>query len=138
MRMEFTAIRDLKRANSRNLIFVAVLLRRESGALLVGDRTDRGIIRRMRKIICDDSSVDIVGDLLTMWTSDFAGLWMYRNLNSLSIRIEKDIRQQEPTVRLVFIEVDLPRSASKIVDSGETMSSRPSTRMKNSQKRIAL
>ena len=48
------------------LMAVAVLLGRESGALLVGERTNRAIIRRVRKIICDDSSVDNVGNLLTM------------------------------------------------------------------------
>jgi hypothetical protein len=38
------------------LTAVAVLLDRESGALLMGERTNRAIIRRVRKIICDDSS----------------------------------------------------------------------------------
>jgi divalent metal cation (Fe/Co/Zn/Cd) transporter len=45
---------------------VAVLLGRESGALLVGERTNRSRIRRIRSIICADESVDSVGDLLTM------------------------------------------------------------------------
>ena len=104
MRMEFTAIRcDLKTSNSRNLTAV-VLLRRESGALLVGERTNRVIIRRVRKIICDDSSVDNIGDFLTMQPGleqvlvnvdiRFRPVWMHRNLNSLSIRIEKSIRQK--------------------------------------------
>ena len=39
---------------------------RESGALLVGERTNRSRIRRIRAIICADDSVDNVGDLLTM------------------------------------------------------------------------
>ena len=48
------------------LASVAVLLGRESGALLVGERTNRGRIKRIKEIIQKDDSVDDVGSLLTM------------------------------------------------------------------------
>jgi cation diffusion facilitator family transporter len=104
------------------LTAVAVLLGRESGALLVGERTNRSVIRRVRKIICDDSSVDNVGDLLTMQLGPDqvlvnVDIRFRRGLDvqelELAIdRIEKSIRQKEPTVGRIFIEVDSLRSAS--------------------------
>jgi divalent metal cation (Fe/Co/Zn/Cd) transporter len=45
---------------------VAVLLGRESGALLVGERTNRAIIKHVRQIIGQDPSVQKIGDLLTI------------------------------------------------------------------------
>jgi cation diffusion facilitator family transporter len=105
------------------LTAVAVLLGRESGALLVGERTNRSIIRRMRQIICGDSAVDNVGDLLTMQLGPDqvlvnVDIRFRRGLDvqelELAIdRIEKSIRQKEPTVGRVFIEVDSLRSASE-------------------------
>jgi cation diffusion facilitator family transporter len=104
------------------LTALAVLLGRESGALLVGERTNRSIIRRVRKTICDDSAVDDVGDLLTMQLGPDqvlvnVDIRFRRGLDvqelELAIdRIEKSIRQKEPTVGRIFIEVDSLRSAS--------------------------
>lgn len=48
------------------LAAVAVLLGRETGALLVGERTNRSRIHRMRQIITSDPAVERVGELLTM------------------------------------------------------------------------
>jgi Co/Zn/Cd efflux system component len=48
------------------LAAVAVLLGRESGALLVGERTNRARIRRVRKILEEDPAVEALGDILTM------------------------------------------------------------------------
>ena len=48
------------------LAFVAVLLGRETGALLVGERTNRTRIRNMKQIISDDPEVKRVCELLTM------------------------------------------------------------------------
>ena len=89
------------------LTAVAILLGRESGALLVGERTNRAIIRRVRKIICDDSSVDNVGDLLTMQLGPdqvlvnvdirFSRGLDVQELELAIDRIEKSIRQKEPT-----------------------------------------
>ena len=105
------------------LTAVAILLGRESGALLVGERTNRSIIRRVRKIISDDSSVDKVGDLLTMQLGPeqvlvnvdirFCRGLGVQELEIAIDRIEKSIRQKEPTVGRIFIEVDSLRSASE-------------------------
>jgi divalent metal cation (Fe/Co/Zn/Cd) transporter len=105
------------------LTAVAVLLGRESGALLMGERTNRAIIRRVRKIICIDSAVDNVGDLLTMQLGPDqvlvnVDIRFRRGLDVQEIefaidRIEKHIRQEEPTVGRIFIEVDSLRSGSK-------------------------
>jgi cation diffusion facilitator family transporter len=48
------------------LAAVAVLLGRESGALLVGERTNRARIKRVEAILRADPAVEDVGDLLTM------------------------------------------------------------------------
>ena len=115
------------------LTAVAILLGRESGALLVGERTNRSIIRRVRKIICEDSSVDNVGDLLTMQLGPDlvlvnVDIRFRRGLDvqelELAIdRIEKSIRQKEPTVGRIFIEVDSLRSTSEARSGGKTMKS---------------
>ena len=101
---------------------VAALLGRESGALLVGERTNRSRICHIRAIICADHSVDNVGDLLTMQLGPDQvllnvdirfnrGLGV-QELESAIDRIEKNIRQSDPTVQRIFIEVDSLRTAS--------------------------
>jgi cation diffusion facilitator family transporter len=101
---------------------VAVLLGRESGALLVGERTNRSRIRRIRAIICADDSVDNVGDLLTMQLGPDQvllnvdirfnrGLGV-QELESAIDRIEASIRQADPTVQRIFIEVDSLQTVS--------------------------
>ena len=48
------------------LAAVALLLGRESGELLVGERSNRARIRRVKKILEQDTAVEAVGDILTM------------------------------------------------------------------------
>jgi len=48
------------------LAAATVLLARESGALLLGERTNRARIKRVKEIIKKDAAVEQVGDLLTM------------------------------------------------------------------------
>ena len=102
---------------------VAVLLGRESGALLVGERTNRSRIRRVRAIICADESVDSVGDLLTMQLGPEQlllnvdirfdrGLGV-QELELAIDRIEKNIRQADPTIQRIFIEVDSLKTMSR-------------------------
>jgi len=105
------------------LTSVAILLGRESGALLVGERTDRTIIQRVRKLICDDPSVSNVGDLLTMQLGPEqvllnADIRFRRDLDVQALelaidRIEKNIRLQEPSVSRIFLEVDSLKSGSQ-------------------------
>jgi cation diffusion facilitator family transporter len=98
------------------LAAVAILLGRESGALLVGERTNRSRIKRVGEIIRSDPSVEQVGDLLTMQlgpdqvllTVDIKfrrGLDV-QHLESAIDRIESRIRKEEPTIERIFIEVD--------------------------------
>ncbi len=106
------------------LVGVALVLGRESGALLVGERTNRARIRRVRQIIQADPSVEGVGDLLTMQlgpnqvllTVDIRfrrGLDV-QQLEAAIDRLESRIRQEEPTIQRIFIEAhSLKQSASR-------------------------
>jgi cation diffusion facilitator family transporter len=105
--------------------FVAMVLARESGALLVGERTNRARIRRLEKIIRTDESVKAVGDLLTMQLGPdqvllavdvkFRPDLTVRQLESIIDSIEARIRKQEPTVVRVFIEADSLRESTRHV-----------------------
>jgi divalent metal cation (Fe/Co/Zn/Cd) transporter len=96
------------------LAAVALLLGRESGALLVGERTNRARIRRAKKILEEDSAVEAVGDILTMQTGPdqvlltvdirFRRGWDVQQVASAIDRLEARIRQQEPTIEKIFIE----------------------------------
>jgi divalent metal cation (Fe/Co/Zn/Cd) transporter len=96
------------------LAAVALLLGRESGALLVGERTNRARIRRVKKILEEHPAVEAVGDILTMQmgpdqvllTVDIRfrrGLDV-EQVESAIDRLEARIRQQEPTIEKIFIE----------------------------------
>jgi cation diffusion facilitator family transporter len=95
---------------------VALLLGRESGALLVGERTERGRIRRVRQILENDPAVEAVGDVLTMQlgpeevllTVDirFKRDLEVPDLESAIDRLEAKIRQAEPSIKRIFIEAD--------------------------------
>ncbi len=98
------------------LAAVALLLGRESGALLIGERTNRAVIRRVKKIITADPAVEQAGDILTMQlgpnqvflTVDIRfrrGLDV-QQLESAIDRIESQIHQQEPTIEKIYIEAD--------------------------------
>jgi cation diffusion facilitator family transporter len=107
------------------LTAVAVLLGRESGALLVGERTNRAILRRIASVIRADPSVDQLGDLFTMQMGPEQVLLnvdirFHRGLDVADLetsidRLERKIRDKEPTVRRIFIEVDSLKGASGTV-----------------------
>jgi cation diffusion facilitator family transporter len=98
------------------LATVAVLLGRETGALLVGERINRARIRNMRQIIIDDPAVERVGRLFTMQMGPQEALLtveirFQRTLDILQVelaiqRMKKRIREQEPTVERIFIDPD--------------------------------
>lgn len=95
---------------------VAILLGRESGALLVGERTNRARIRRVEEIIRKDISVEDVGELLTMQLGPkqvllnveirFRRGLDVQGLEAAVDRIENRIRKEEPTIERIFIEAD--------------------------------
>ena len=105
---------------------VAVLLGRESGALLVGERTNRARIRQVRDVIQNDPAVERVGDLLTMQLGPEQVLLTVnirfrrgldvQQLESAIARLEERIKEKEPTIERMFIEADSlrqPGSASQ-------------------------
>ncbi|HEX4786248.1 MAG TPA: cation diffusion facilitator family transporter [Candidatus Sulfotelmatobacter sp.] len=105
------------------LATVAIFLGRESGALLIGERTNRARIRRVKEIITADSSVERVGDLLTMQlgpnqvllTVDIQfhrGLDL-QQLESAVDRIEKRVREAEPMIQRIFIEAESFKRSSE-------------------------
>jgi cation diffusion facilitator family transporter len=106
---------------------VALLLGRESGALLIGERTNRARIRRIRQTIQSDSCVERVGDLLTMQlgpdqvllTVDIRfrrGLDVAQ-LESAVDRIKNQVRRHDPTIQRMFIEADSLKSRDQRLEA---------------------
>jgi len=103
------------------LAAVAVFLGRESGALIVGERTNRTRLRTVKQIILADPSVEVVGDLLTMQLGpdqvlltvgiQFRRELTIKELESAIERIESRIRQAEPTIKRIFIEAESFKSS---------------------------
>jgi divalent metal cation (Fe/Co/Zn/Cd) transporter len=101
---------------------VAIVLARESGALLVGERTNGARIRRLETIIRADESVNAFGELFTMQLGPdqvllavdgkFRPELTVRQLEPVIDAIEACIRKQEPAVVRVFIEADSLRESS--------------------------
>jgi cation diffusion facilitator family transporter len=106
------------------LAAVALLLGRESGALLVGERTNRSRIRRIRQIVQNDPSVEAVGDLLTMQLGPeqvllnidirFRRGLAVQELEAAIDRLENRIRDAEPTIQRIFIEADSLRQTAAV------------------------
>lgn len=106
------------------LAAVAILLGRESGALLVGERTNRSRIRRIRQIVQNDPSVEAVGDLLTMQLGPeqvllnidirFRRGLAVQELEVSIDRLENRIRDAEPTIQRIFIEADSLRQTAAV------------------------
>ncbi|UWZ87085.1 cation diffusion facilitator family transporter [Occallatibacter riparius] len=95
---------------------VALLLARETGALLIGERTNRARIRTIESIISDDSAVEQIGELLTMQLGPGQALLTARVTfkRSLSVqqvegsiaRLKNQIRKEEPAMERIYIEPD--------------------------------
>lgn len=104
------------------LISVAILLGRETGALLVGERTNRSKIRAIKSVISADPEVESVGDLLTMQLGPdqvllTVDIRFRRGLNVQQLeaaidRLEEHIQQAEPSVARIFIEADSLKKAA--------------------------
>jgi cation diffusion facilitator family transporter len=102
------------------LAAVAILLGRESGALLVGESANSAVIAKIRQLIGSDDSV--VGELLTMQLGPdqvfLAVDIKFRNglgvqeLEATIDRLEHRIRTVEPTIQRIFIEAESLRSSA--------------------------
>jgi len=98
------------------LACVALILGRETGALLVGERTNRSKIMKVKQVITADDAVEQVGDILTMQLGPNQVLLTVdiRFRRDLSLdqlervidRLEKKIREQEPSIERIFIEAE--------------------------------
>lgn len=98
------------------LAAVALLLGRETGALLIGERTNRSRIRKIRKIIEENPVVDRIGEVLTMQLGPQEALLTAKikfrrplsleRMESEIDRIKKRIRHEDPTIVRIFIEPD--------------------------------
>jgi cation diffusion facilitator family transporter len=95
---------------------VALFLGRESGALLLGERTNRARLRKIQEILNADPSVEQVGDVLTMQLGPnqvllTVDIQFRRDLDMQRLeqaidRIESSIRQADPTIERIFIEAE--------------------------------
>lgn len=95
---------------------VALLLGRETGALLIGERTNRARIRTIRKIIREDPAVKQIREALTMQLGPGQALLTTKikfhrsltlqQLESAIDRIKKQIQEKDPTMKRIFIEPD--------------------------------
>ena len=98
------------------LAAVAILLAMESGALLVGESANSDQIRRVREIIRSEPAVEAVGDLLTMQLGvdqvlltiaiKFRRDLGVPQIESTIDHLERRIRQEEPTIKRIFIEAE--------------------------------
>jgi len=98
------------------LFGTAALLGRESGALLVGERTRSATIQNVERILRDEPSVDKVGDLLTMQLGPeqvllTADIRFHRELDVEHLEeaiseIESRIRSEEPRIHQIFLQPD--------------------------------
>jgi cation diffusion facilitator family transporter len=111
------------------LAAVAVLLGRESGALLVGERTNRARITTISETIRTDPAVEKVGELRTMQLGPdhvllTANVKFHRGMDVQQIessvkRIEDQIHRQDPTIAEIFIEADpLGGHGERLAESG--------------------
>ena len=95
---------------------MGLFLARESGALLVGESASKRKIDNIRRIIQSNPAVDRVGDILTMQLSPDQVLVAVairfhhgpgvRDLEAAIDRLERQIQQEEPTVKRIFIEAE--------------------------------
>jgi cation diffusion facilitator family transporter len=102
---------------------VALILGRETGALLIGERTNRSKMKKVEEIINEDPSVEKVGDLLTMQLGPDQVLLTVQirfrqdldmpGLEGAIDRIEKRIREEEPEIQRIFIEAESFRHGSE-------------------------
>ena len=96
------------------LATISIFLGRETGALLAGERTNRSRIRKIREIITADPAVEHIGQLLTMQLGPEQALLTVmlkfqpslelNQLETIIARLKNRIRQEDPTMKQIFIE----------------------------------
>lgn len=96
------------------LVGVALVLGRETGALLTGERTNRSRIKKVKQILASYPEVERVGNLLTMQlgpdqalvtvTIKFGSRLDVVELESVIARLKDRIQKEDPTITQIFIE----------------------------------
>ena len=105
------------------LAAVAIVLAKESGALLLGESANPERTAHIKDIILAHQKVDAVGDIFTMQLGPeqvllnvdirFKPGMTTEEIESTIDRIECEIREKEPFIKRIFIEVDSLRRRSK-------------------------
>ncbi len=95
---------------------IALIMGREIGALLVGERTNRSKLKKVKDVISADEAVEQVGNILTMQLGpnqvlltveiQFRRGLSVEQLEAVIDRLETKIRQQEPSIQRIFIEAE--------------------------------
>ena len=96
------------------LVGVALLLGRETGALLAGERTNRSRIKKVKQILADDPAVEHLGKLLSMQlgpdqalvtvTIKFRSSLNVHELEFVIARLKRRIQKEDSTITQIFIE----------------------------------
>jgi cation diffusion facilitator family transporter len=99
------------------LTAVALLLGRENGALLAGERTNRSRLKQIRKILMSDPAVERIGDLLSMQLGADQVLLTVRikfrpgltleQIESIIPRLKNRVQQPDCVAVQIFIEPSL-------------------------------
>lgn len=111
------------------LAIVAVFLAYESKGLIVGESADMHVVQRIRQVAKSDPAVAQVRDVLTMHFGprdvllnmdiEFRPNLSASELATAVDRLETNIRQEEPSIRRIFIEAEaLKRQAEKATATG--------------------
>jgi cation diffusion facilitator family transporter len=105
------------------LMGVAVLLARESKALLVGEGADRQTLIRIRELAAADTAVERVGYPLTMYFGPHnvlltMNVQFRKGLSSAEVeqavdRIEASVRRYCPDIRYIYLEADSVRALGR-------------------------
>jgi cation diffusion facilitator family transporter len=98
------------------LFGTAALLGRETGALLVGERTRSATIEKVERILHDEPSIEKVGELLTMQLGPeqvlltavirFQRELDVEHLEKVILEVESRIRSAEPRIGQIFLQPD--------------------------------
>jgi divalent metal cation (Fe/Co/Zn/Cd) transporter len=111
------------------LTAVALLLGRETGALVAGERTNRSRLKQIKEILASDPAVERVGDLLSMQLGadqvlvtvklKFRSGLSLEQIESIISRLKQRVQQPDSVKIEVFIE------PATIDDKGQNKSIRP-------------
>jgi cation diffusion facilitator family transporter len=111
------------------LTAVALLLGRETGALVAGERTNRSRLKQIKEILASDPAVERVGDLLSMQLGadqvlvtvklKFHSGLSLEQIESIISRLKQRVQQPDSVKIEVFIE------PATIDDKGQNKSIRP-------------